>query len=87
MIFGGLRLSLSHFGRQAPESPVSQLQNGVSTSFVPPFIVDILTGPTGFFSMETLEGYPTSGLQLAETAVLHNLTFLHYGFAQNLIVS
>jgi len=43
VIFRGLRLSLGHFGRQAPESPVSQLQNGVSTSSLPPFIVDLLT--------------------------------------------
>ena len=41
--FQGLRLSLRHFGQQAPESPVSQLQNGVSTSSLPPFIVDLLT--------------------------------------------
>ena len=40
VIFRGLRLSLSQFGQQAPESPVSQLQNGVSTSLVPPFILD-----------------------------------------------
>ena len=31
VIFRGPRLSLGHFGRQAPESPMSQLQNGVST--------------------------------------------------------
>ena len=43
VIFRGLRLSLGHFGQQAPESPVSQLQNGVSTSSLPPFIVDLLT--------------------------------------------
>ena len=42
VIFRELRLSLGHFG-QAPESPVSQLQKGVSTSSVPPFIVDLLT--------------------------------------------
>ena len=41
--FRGLRLSLCHFGQQVPESPVSQLQNGVSTSSYPPFIVDLLT--------------------------------------------
>ena len=35
--------SQSHFGQQGPESPVSQLQNGVSTSSLPPFIVDLLT--------------------------------------------
>ena len=43
VIFRGLRLSLVHFGRQAPESHVSQLQNGVSTSSLPRFIVDLLT--------------------------------------------
>ena len=43
LFLGGLRLSLSHFGQQVPESPVSQLQNGVSTSSLPPFIVDLLT--------------------------------------------
>ena len=41
MIFWGFRLSLDHFGRQAPKSPVSLLQNGVSTSSLPPFIVDL----------------------------------------------
>ena len=40
-IFRRLRVSLGHFGQQAPESPVSQLQNGVSTSSLPPFIVDL----------------------------------------------
>ena len=43
VIFWGLRLSLGHFGQQAPESPVCQLQNGVSTFPLPPFIVDLLT--------------------------------------------
>ena len=43
VIFHGLRLYPSHIGQQGPESPVSQLQNGVSTSFLPPFIVDLLT--------------------------------------------
>ena len=43
VIFWGLRLSLGHFGQQAPESPVSQLQNGVSTSSLPPLIVNLLT--------------------------------------------
>ena len=41
VIFLGLRLDLSHFGQKGPESPVSQLQNGVSTSSLPPFIVDL----------------------------------------------
>ena len=41
VIFRGLSFSLGHFGQQAPDSHVSQLQNGVSTSFLPPFIVDI----------------------------------------------
>ena len=35
-------LRLGHFGQQAPESPVSRLQNGVSTSSLHPFIVDLL---------------------------------------------
>ena len=43
VIFQGLRFSLGHFGQQVPENPVSQLQNGVSTSFLPPLIVDLLT--------------------------------------------
>ena len=42
VIFRGLRLFLGHFGQQAPERHVSQLQNGVSTSPLPPFIVDLL---------------------------------------------
>ena len=37
-----IRRGLGHFGQQAPESPVSQLQNGVSTSSLHPFIVDLL---------------------------------------------
>ena len=41
LIFQGLRLSLRQFGQQAPESPVSQFQNGVSTSSLPPFIVNL----------------------------------------------
>ena len=43
VIFRGLRLSLGHFGRQVSESPLSQLQNGASTSSLPPFIVNLLT--------------------------------------------
>ena len=43
LIFRKLRVSLGYFGQQAPESPVSQLQNGVSTSFLPPLNVDLLT--------------------------------------------
>ena len=43
VIFGGLRLSFGHFGQQAPKSHASQLQNGVSTSSLPPFIVELLT--------------------------------------------
>ena len=35
VIFQGLRFSLGHFGQQAPEIPVSQLRNGVSTSSLP----------------------------------------------------
>ena len=49
VIFRGLRLSLGHFGQQA--------QNGVSTSHLPPFIMDLLTlkdypRSNSFFSME-----------------------------------
>ena len=35
VIFQGLRLSLGHFGQKVPESPVGQLQNGISTSPLP----------------------------------------------------
>ena len=42
VLFLGLRLFLGHFGQQTPESPMSQLQKGVSTSSLPPFIVDVL---------------------------------------------
>ena len=43
VIFWGLRLSLGHFGQQAPESPVSQLQKSVSTSSLPSLIVNLLS--------------------------------------------
>ena len=43
VIFPGLRLSHGHFGQQVSESIVSQLQNGVSTSSLPFFCVDLLT--------------------------------------------
>ena len=43
VIFRELRLSFGHFGQQVPESPGSQLQSGVSTAPLPPFIVDLLT--------------------------------------------
>ena len=43
VFFRGLRLSIGHFRRQAPESPASQLLNGVSTFSLPPLIVDLLT--------------------------------------------
>ena len=61
VIFWGLSLSQGHFGQQAPEGPVSQLQNGASTSSLPPFFVDILTfkdypRSNSFFSMGILEG-------------------------------
>ena len=45
VIFRGLRLFHSHFGQHVPENLVSQLQNGVLTSFLPPFIVDSGKGP------------------------------------------
>ena len=60
MIFRGPRHSLDHFGQKAPESLVSQLQNGESTSLLPSFIVDfvdilkITQGQTRFFRI--LEG-------------------------------
>ena len=38
-----LKFSLCHFGQHVLESPVSQLQNGASTSSLPPFIVDLST--------------------------------------------
>ena len=38
VIFRGLRLSLGHFGRQAPEGHVSQLKHVVSTFSLPPLI-------------------------------------------------
>ena len=37
-----LKFFLGHFGHHVLESPVSQLQNGASTSSLPPFIVDLL---------------------------------------------
>ena len=60
VIFQGLRLSLGHFGQQAPERHVSKLQDGVSTFPLPPFIVDLLTfkdypRSNSFFSMGILE--------------------------------
>ena len=39
--FEDFSLSLVHFGHQALEITVSQLQNGVSTSFLPPFVADL----------------------------------------------
>ena len=61
VIFWGLKLSLGHFGQHAYESLVYQLQNGVSTSSLPPFIVNFLTFKVyprskSFFSMGILEG-------------------------------
>ena len=79
VIFRGLRLSLDPFGQQAPESPVSQLQNGVSTSSAPPFIVDLLTNKdyprsNSFFQWDfrgRKKANLASGFQWAETAVPH----------------
>ena len=71
VIFRGvLRLSLGHFGQQASESPVCQLQNGVSTSSLPPFIVDLLTfkdypRSNSFFSMGILDGVKCQTSQAA----------------------
>ena len=58
VIFRGLDLSLGHFGQQGPESPVSQLQNGASTSSLPPFIVNLLT----------FKDYPRSNSFLRDSA-------------------
>ena len=54
VIFWGLRLSLGHFGRQVPGSPVSQLQNCVSTSSRPPILLTSKVYPrtTSFFQWE-----------------------------------
>ena len=74
VIFRGLRLSLRCFGQQAPESSVSQLQNCVSTSSIPPFIVDLSTFkdyPMGI--LEGVKGKPCKWLTIwAETAVHSN---------------
>ena len=58
--FRGLRLSLGHFGQQAPKSRVSQLQKSVSTSSLPPFIVHLWAfqdypRSNSFFQWETLK--------------------------------
>ena len=66
--FRGLRLSLCHFGRQVPESPVSQLQNGVSTSSLPNWHLKFTQGPTHFFNGNFRGHWMadfTSGLQWA----------------------
>ena len=54
VIFWGLRLSFGHFGQQVPESPVSQLQNGVSTSSLPPFIVHFILTFKSYLSSKSL---------------------------------
>ena len=41
VIFRALRLSLGYFGRQGPEGRVSQLQNDLSTSYLPSLFVPI----------------------------------------------
>ena len=76
VFFRGLTLFLGHFGRQAPESPVSQLQNGVSTSSLPPFIVDLLTfkdfpRSNSFFQWEfsrVLKGKPRERLKMGQNS-------------------
>ena len=76
VIFRGLRLSLGHFGQQAPESPVSQLQNGVSTSSLPPFIVVLstfkdYTRSNSFFQWEflgVLKGKPRERLSMGRNS-------------------
>ena len=68
--FRGLRLSFGHFGQQAPESLAPQLQDGVSTSPLPLFIVDLLAfknypGSSSFFQwkfMRVLKGKPRERL-------------------------
>ena len=58
VIFRGLWLSLGHFGQQVPQSPVCQIQNGLSTSSLPPSIMfmfiyyKLTQGPTHFFQWE-----------------------------------
>ena len=76
MIFGGFRLSLDHFGQQAPKSPVSLLQNGVSTSSLPPFIVDLsafqdFPWSNSFFRWEffgVLKGKPRERLSMGQNS-------------------
>ena len=83
VIFHGLRLSLGHFGQQAPERHVSMLQDGVSTFPLPPFIVDLLTfkdypRSNSFFSMGILEGVKRQTLRAPYNRLL---PFMKWGKA------
>ena len=56
VFFRELRLSLGHIGQQALGSRVSQLQNGVPTSSLPPFSTSLLiTHDPTRFTMGILE--------------------------------
>ena len=69
-------ISLGHFGQQAPENPVSQFQNGVSTSPLPLFIVDLLAfknhpRSSSFFQwkfMRVLKGKPRERLTMGRNS-------------------
>ena len=69
-------ISLGHFGQQAPENPVSQLQNGVLTSPLPLFIVDLLAfknypRSSSFFQwkfMRVLKGKPRERLTMGRNS-------------------
>ena len=94
VIFQGLRLSLGHFGQQAPESPVSQLQNGVSTSSLPPFIEDLLTfkdylRSNSFFQWEfqrVLKGKPRRWLTMGRNSSGSAISVLYGIFVLNSMV-
>ena len=79
-VFWGTWVFLVYFGQKVPESPVSQLLNGVSMSSLPSFIVDLLTFKVcplpevqhTFFKWNFRGCWMadfTTGLQWAETAV------------------
>ena len=67
VIFLGRRLSLGHFDQKVSKSPVSQLQNGVSTSSVPPFVVYLLT----------FEDYPSSNYVMSSLYHDHQIKISH----------
>ena len=76
LIFRGLRLSLGHFGQQAPKSPVSHLQKSVLTSSLPPFIMDLSAfqdypRSNSFFQWEfsrVLKGKPRERLKMGQNS-------------------